>query len=122
MKLLVDASLSPLWCAALQERGVDAVHWSSVGDVRAPDRQILEWARGHGCVVFTHDLDFGALLAHTQESGPSVLQVRTQDVMPEELADLVVSVVRQHAAALERGALVTIDALRARVRVLPIRG
>jgi predicted nuclease of predicted toxin-antitoxin system len=122
MKLIVDASLSPLWCVALDERGVDAVHWSTVGDVRASDRQILAWARTHGCVVFTHDLDFGALLANTQESGPSVLQIRTQDVMPDKLADLVVAVLRQHAAAIGRGALVTIDALRARVRVLPIRG
>ncbi|MDE0421400.1 MAG: hypothetical protein OXK76_11030 [Gammaproteobacteria bacterium] len=34
-------------------------------------------------------LDFGAMLALSGTSGPSVLQVRSQDVLPEHLADKV---------------------------------
>jgi len=45
----------------------------------------MAWAREHVHVVFTHDLDFGTLLALTRASGPSVIQVGSQDVLPEHL-------------------------------------
>src|SRR4051812_7916804 len=60
MKIVVDMNLSPQWCGPLSVQGHEAVHWSTVGDPRAPDREVLEWARLHGFVVFTHDLDFSA--------------------------------------------------------------
>jgi predicted nuclease of predicted toxin-antitoxin system len=72
-------------------------------------------------VVFTHDLDFGILLAQTESSGPSVIQVRTQDVTPGHLGNLVLSVLSAHGAALAAGVLITVDESRARVRILPIR-
>lgn len=34
----------------------------------------MAYARANGLVVFTHDLDFGVLLALTRGAGPSVLQ------------------------------------------------
>ena len=71
-------------------------------------------------VVFTHDLDFGILLAVTQAGRPSVIQVRTQDVSPAHLGGIVVNVLKAHADALGSGALVTVDEARARVRILPI--
>ena len=64
MKLLLDMNLSPAWLPLLHSHGFEAVHWSEVGDGRSPDHEIMRWAREHGCVVFTHDLDFGLLLAH----------------------------------------------------------
>ena len=67
--------------------------------------------------VFTHDLDFGSLLAATNASEPSVLQVRTQNVMPQYLADIVVSALRQFETILQEGALVTVDEERKRARV-----
>ncbi len=42
----------------------------------------MEWAKTNSHIVFTHDLDFGAILAATNAIAPSVIQVRTQDVMP----------------------------------------
>ena len=44
------------------------------------------------CVVLTSDLDFSAPLAASDAAGPSVLQVRTQDVLPESLGAQVVRV------------------------------
>jgi predicted nuclease of predicted toxin-antitoxin system len=49
----------------------------------------MQWARDHGHVVFTHDLDFGILLAHSKDGRPSVIQVRTQDVSPAHLGPIV---------------------------------
>lgn len=62
MKLVVDMNLSPEWVAVLERHGWEAVHWSSVGNPRATDSQIMTWANTTGHVVFTHDLGFGALL------------------------------------------------------------
>jgi hypothetical protein len=56
----------------------------------------------------------------TQAAGPSVLQVRTQDLLPEAIGDHVVQVLRAHSDALEQGAVVTIDETTARIRILPI--
>jgi predicted nuclease of predicted toxin-antitoxin system len=120
VKLLLDMNLTPRWVGFLQSREVEAVHWSSVGDPRAKDAIIMAWARARGYVLFTHDLDFSALLAMTHAAGPSVLQVRTQDVLPEAIGDHVLQVLRTHEDALEQGAVVTIDETTARVRILPI--
>ena len=81
----------------------------------------MEWARRAGYIVFTHDLDFSALLAVTEATGPSVIQVRAQDVLPDAIGGDVVRVLRMRAAALEQGAIVSIDKVTSRVRVLPIR-
>jgi predicted nuclease of predicted toxin-antitoxin system len=105
----------------LRRAGIDAVHWSQVGAVDATDAAIMTWAREHGRSVFTHDLDFGALLAATGEHGPSVVLVRTLDVMPGALGPLVVRTLTEHAAALDRGAIITVDGATARLRILPIR-
>ena len=121
MKLLLDMNLSPLWVEALEEQGYEATHWSQVGDPGAPDRDLLEWARREGYVVFTHDLDFSRLLALTQAEGPSVLQLRSQSMLPDEAAPLVFATLRQHSEVLEQGALVVIDAARSRARILPIK-
>ena len=94
MKMLVDMNLSPEWVAVLAKEGWETIHWSSVGNPRAADFEIMAWARQNGCVVFTHDLDFGTMLALTQADGPSVIQVRTQDVMPAAIGKLVVSALR----------------------------
>ena len=82
MKLLVDMNLSPGWVAVLEKAGWETVHWSNIGNLRAADSEIMAWAKEHGSVVFTHDFDFGTMLALTQAEGPSVIQVRTQDVTP----------------------------------------
>jgi predicted nuclease of predicted toxin-antitoxin system len=118
--LLVDMNLSPEWVEELSRHGFDAIHWSTVGDPRAPDTTIMAWARANGRCVFTHDLDFGHLLALTHAEGPSVLQVRGQNTLPEHLSPLVIAALRQYEAALVAGALVVVEERKSRVRVLPI--
>jgi predicted nuclease of predicted toxin-antitoxin system len=119
MKIVVDMNLSPDWVKVLEKAGWESVHWSTVGDMRATDDVIMSWARDHGYIVFTHDLDFGILLALTQAESPSVFQVRTQDVFPEILGNRLIKVLKEHQSVLEKGALLTVDEAKARVRVLP---
>lgn len=120
IRLVVDVNLSPLWVDVFTHYGWPAVHWSTVGDPRAKDRTIMAWARENGYAVFTHDLDFGTLLALTRETGPSVVQVRTHDVLPDRIGPIVISVIRMYQSQLHEGAIVTIDESRGRVRILPI--
>ena len=119
-KLLVDMNLSPEWVPVLEKQGWQAVHWSIVGDPRASDRDIMNWAVAHQYVVFTHDLDFGTMLALSHDTGPSVLQVRAENILPDYLEGSVITALTQHESDLSSGDLVVVDQSRSRVRVLPI--
>lgn len=120
MKILIDMSLSPDWVPFLVNHGFTATHWSKIGRPSAPDREILEYASQNELVVFTHDLDFGTLLATQKTGGPSVLQVRSQDVLPARIGELVLRAIGATYSQLQAGALVTIDPARHRIRLLPI--
>jgi len=121
MKLLVDMNLSPRWVAMLGTSGFETVHWSAVGRIDAPDSEIMNFAATNGYVVLTHDLDFSAILAATHGRKPSVVQIRSDDVDPNVIGQRVVAALRQTAAELETGALLTIDPKSARMRLLPLR-
>lgn len=121
MKILLDMNLSPGWAVALKQHGHEAIHWSTVGDPGAPDVVVMRWARDHGFVVLTHDLDFGAALAASQEDGPSVMQFRTQDVAPDALLDRVVETLSRFRVTIEEGALIVVDETKSRVRILPLK-
>ncbi len=120
MKILIDMNLSPEWVAVFKRYGWEAAHWSSVGDPQANDFTLMEWARANNYIVFTHDLDFGAILAVTHAEGPSVFQIRTQDVTPNNLEKHVFNVLHQYKASLKRGVLIVLDEDKARVRILPL--
>ena len=119
MKILIDMNLSPRWEAAFTAEGWHAVHWSKIGQYNASDQTILAWAKENKYIIFTHDLDFGNLLAATAGNAPSVIQVRTQNVFPDALGTLVVKAIRQFQEELMRGALISIDEQRARAHILP---
>jgi predicted nuclease of predicted toxin-antitoxin system len=84
------------------------------------DEVIMQWALNNNYIVFTNDLDFGSLLAVTQAQFPSVIQVRAQDLLPQNLEKIVMNALKQFELELESGALVTIDISRSKVRILPI--
>ena len=121
MKLLIDMNLSPRWVEALEGASIEARHWSTVGDGAASDREVFEWARRHGFVVLTHDLDFGRILALAGSRSPSVVLLRTHRLLPAESAVMLVTVLRRHAAEIAKGALVVLSADQERVRLLPLQ-
>jgi predicted nuclease of predicted toxin-antitoxin system len=120
MKLLIDMNLSPLWIEFFAASGFESTHWSKVGVPAAPDCVIMDYAAAHGFVIFTHDLDFGALLADRKSRQPSVIQIRTQDVLPAAIGSIVVRALNATRPQLEEGALVTVDPKQSRIRLLPI--
>lgn len=118
--LVVDMNLSVEWVAELTLHGWSAVHWSAVGDPSTDDAVIMAWALANRHAVFTHDLDFGTMLALTHATGPSVLQVRGQNILPEDIGPVVIAALRHYDAELAAGALVVVDLKKTRVRVLPL--
>jgi len=120
MKILIDMNLSPQWVQFLVKNGIEAIHWSTVGKSNAPDSEIVNHAASEGFVVFTHDLDFGMLLAASKGRGPSVLQIRTQDVLPAAIGSVVLDAINRASEHLEAGAIVTVDLAQHRIRLLPI--
>jgi predicted nuclease of predicted toxin-antitoxin system len=120
MKILIDMNLSPAWISVLEEAGHTASHWSTIGSMNAPDREILAWAKTNGYVLFTHDLDFGAILAATEAEGPSVVQIRAQDISPEHARSLLLNILNKFGKNLIEGALISIDEEKSRVRLLPL--
>jgi predicted nuclease of predicted toxin-antitoxin system len=120
MKIVIDMNLSPVWTVYLQEAGFEAIHWSKIGNPNAPDQEIMAWALENNAVVFTNDLDFSAILAATQAQSPSVFQIRTQDLLPDQVAEVVISTLRQFEDELFAGALLSLDKTKSRVRILPM--
>jgi len=121
MRLLVDMNLSPRWVSVLAVAGIEAAHWSMCGTANAPDEEIMTYARNNGYVVLTHDLDFGTILAATHGEKPSVMQIRAENVNPDAIGKQIVLALRQMENELEEGALITVDANRLRISVLPMQ-
>jgi predicted nuclease of predicted toxin-antitoxin system len=82
------------------------------------DEEIMQWARDNDHVVLPADLDFGARLVRRGESGPSVVQLRTDGTLVRRVGTVVLAAISQTQADLLDGALVTIENERYRVRRL----
>ena len=121
MRVLIDMNLSPRWAQVFKQAGIEAAHWSLLGPANATDATIMAFARDQGYVVLTHDLDFSAILAATGGRRPSVIQLRGGNMNPDAVAGPVIAAMRQQAAELAQGALLTIDSRRLRLRLLPLQ-
>lgn len=121
MKFLADMGVSQTTVRALRDVGHDVVHLVELGLERLNDSSILGKAREEGRTVLTFDLDFGELLAIAGSRLPSVILFRLRDATPASVNVRLMQVVTECAAALDAGAIVTVEEGRYRVRRLPIR-
>jgi predicted nuclease of predicted toxin-antitoxin system len=121
VKILLDMNLTPKWRFPLTDARYEVRHWSEIGPASAPDTVLMEWARQNGYIVFTNDLDYGALLYATGASAPSVIQARCEDTRPPALIGAVLKALTDAEKELLTGALVTVDMRRHRISVLPLR-
>ena len=79
--------MSPGWIDRPARHRFEAVNWSTIGAATAPDVEILTFTNERHFVVITNDLDCSAILAPGAVDGPSIVQIRSQDL----LSDVVVS-------------------------------
>lgn len=121
MRILVDASMSPVVVRGLREAGHDAVHVGEVLRLDAPDVDILEHAVREARVIVAADTDFGELLAMRQSTEPSVVLFHRQTGRrPREQATLLLANLPAVETDLRAGAMVVVEEQRLRVRALPI--
>src|SRR5262245_58140048 len=116
MNLLLDMNLPPLLAATLSNHGFPTKHWVDVGSPTVDDTAILAYAGMNGFVIVTHDLDFRAILAATKAHGPSVVQVRTQDVISAKFVETLTNALKQFESEISTGAIVVVDESRAKAR------
>jgi len=120
MHILIDMNLSPFWSEVLTSAGFPATHWSEIGRADASDQEIFHYAQKNESVVFTHDLDFGDILAATGADSPSVIQIRTENPTPGAMKEAVIRALNQFQSELSAGALIVVDPEKIRARILPI--
>ena len=121
MKIIIDMNLAVRWAGLLTDRGIEAIHWTTVGKANAPDIEIMSYARKKGYSVFTNDLDFSAILVSTRASGPSVIQIRAEDTRPEAHLDRVAEVLVKYSDAIKQGTVIIIDPNKTRLHILPFK-
>ena len=79
----------------------------------------MQFAAASGYVVITYDLDFGAILAATKATSPSVVLIRAAYASGATVEALVIAALSACAEELALGAIVTVDEAGRRVRALP---
>ena len=109
------------WVEFLVAAGFEAIHWSNVGPGDAPDLELMRWAAAHDRVVLTSDLGYGAVLAATRNRRPSVVQIRADLALPDVMGGSLLAALRQAETDLDEGALLSVDAGRGRLRILPLK-
>ncbi|WP_374686701.1 DUF5615 family PIN-like protein [Promineifilum sp.] len=120
MKLLLDQGLPRSAASLLRAAEIDAVHTGEIGLATADDAILLELARREGRVVVTLDADFHAILALSGATAPSVVRIRIEGLRAEPLARLIQVLLTERKVELERGALLTVQPRRVRIRYLPL--
>jgi predicted nuclease of predicted toxin-antitoxin system len=120
MNILLDMNLSPEWESYFLSMGIESSHWSKLGNPKSTDREIFNYARKNNFIIFTHDLDFSAMLTHSNSEGPSVIQVRNQNIIPEVSGEMILSIIESYKELIEQGVLIVIEELQHRIRILPL--
>jgi predicted nuclease of predicted toxin-antitoxin system len=122
VKFLADMGISPLTVKALCQEGYDAIHLQEQGLGRLADSAILEKAKQEMRVVLTCDLDFGELLAVSNQVLPSVIIFRRLPTYtPTYITSRLLDALSEYTQDLTTGAILIIEESRYRLRRLPIQ-
>jgi predicted nuclease of predicted toxin-antitoxin system len=121
VKLLVDNSVSPEVARGLRTLGHDAVHVGDLGMSDATDRAIFGRAFDQERVLLSADTDFAAILARGGARRPSCMLFRHgAERRPSSQVRLLREILPRIADALAKGAIVTVEPTRVRIRALPV--
>jgi predicted nuclease of predicted toxin-antitoxin system len=120
MKILLDMNIPLKYAALLTSKGFETLRWSDVGAPNASDNEIMSYARENNYIILTYDLDFSAILTSTHDLKPSVAQIRATVRQAEHITDYIAAALCNNTDEMEKGAILTIDIKKTRVRLLPI--
>ena len=120
MKFLVDMPLSPGLAEWLIHQGHEAVHAMHINLEKAPDIEILEYARKEGHIVITADLDYPRLLALMKTQNPGIILFRGGNYSEQAARDRLEQALKMIPHDDLMYSIVVIDKSRIRRRQLPI--
>ena len=120
MKFLADMGISQSSVNWLRQNEYDVIHLREEGLQRTTDAEIVKTATREGRAILTCDLDFGDLMATSGEICPSIIIFRLQNERPENVNRRLEQVLRESSNALEKGAIISVEEARHRVRLLTI--
>jgi predicted nuclease of predicted toxin-antitoxin system len=113
MKLLLDTCVSPRTRDELLAAGHE-VAWAGDWPADPGDEEILEAARRDSCILITLDKDFGELAIAFAQKHAGI--VRLVDIPVRKQASVCMRALGQYGNNLLKGALVTVEPGRVRVR------
>jgi predicted nuclease of predicted toxin-antitoxin system len=120
MRFLADMGISPRTVAFLNAIGQEAFHLHDENLDEMPDSEILAKAKAEACILLTHDLDFGELLAMSGDVFPTIITFRLRNMTPDNVNHHLAEIIRQHGEALKNGVAMTVTEKRIRIHPLPI--
>jgi len=90
--LLADENIHPGVIEALRAAGGDLRSILTEGLAGKEDREILRHAHARGCVVLTHDSDFGTLAIREGEPYTGIIYVRPGHIAPKFVLEILEAV------------------------------
>jgi predicted nuclease of predicted toxin-antitoxin system len=104
----------------LRGQGHDAAHLRELGLHRLADGEIFSKAASENRTVLTFDLDFSEIAALTRGQSASLIVLRLHDTRFQHVIARVAAVLAESAPALAKGAMISVEDTRHRVRNLPV--
>lgn len=120
MKFIADMGISQTTVQWLKELGFDAVHVRDRNLQRSTDTEIVETAKKENRIVITCDLDFGDIISASGETYPSAIILRLENETPDNVNRRLRQVLAESSEILIRGAIISVEETRHRVRSLPV--
>ena len=113
MKLLLDTCVWGKAKDELQLAGHDLI-WGGDWETDPGDEEILSFARNHGRILITLDKDFGELAVVRRM--PHCGIIRLVNIPARTQANVCLKVLARYGGELRKGAIITADGQRIRVR------
>lgn len=120
MRFLVDMCVDVRVAEWLRSEGHDTVHLREAGLHRLANGEIFRKAAWEKRAVLTFDLDFSEIAALTRGRLASLIVLRLHNTRFRHVIDRLSAVLAESAAALEKGAVISVEESRHRIRYLPV--
>ncbi len=117
MKLLADENIARQIVERLRADGHDVTFILEAGR-GSDDEDVLDVAHGEGAILLTDDKDFGDLVMFQRRPSAGVILLRLEGVPPQERAEMVSALLREHTADLAE-AFTVVKRDNVRIRRLP---
>jgi predicted nuclease of predicted toxin-antitoxin system len=121
MRFLCDMGVSRRVSEWLVGQGHASSHLGDEGLARLPNGEIFAKAIAEHRVILTFDLDFGEIAAMAGGRITSVVVFRLQNTRAAHVIERLSTALFEDSEQLEKGAIVTVEETRLRIRELPVR-